>query len=194
LKNMGEFEKIHYKKICRKVRYPRLEFKTGELTLILPEGYQGEEELIIKHRGWILKQKRLIDKTLKLSRKIEIDPPMEIPDLKSAVRKASEKYSNELGVKINNINFRRMKTRWGSCGTDGNLTFNTFLRFLPERLINFVVFHEVTHRIERRHNERFYRIIEGRFPDMKQMEEKLFAYWFLIQKRVNRRRPPEIPT
>ena len=44
---------VEYEVILRKVKYPRLEIKTGSLRVIVPEGYDGAGKLVEKHRKWI---------------------------------------------------------------------------------------------------------------------------------------------
>jgi len=81
---------------------------------------------------------------------------------------------------IHKIYFRRMKTKWASCSLKGNLTVNTLMKYLPEELIRYVIFHETAHLIERRHNDRFWGIISQKFGNYEKMEQDLFSYWFLI--------------
>ena len=75
-----------------------------------------------------------------------------------------------------------MKSKWASCSIKKNLTFNTLLRYLPNFLIKYVVFHEITHLKEKKHNERFWKIIKKEFKDYQKKEKELLIYWFLIQK------------
>ncbi|HLC33234.1 MAG TPA: M48 family metallopeptidase, partial [Candidatus Nanoarchaeia archaeon] len=66
-----------------------------------------------------------------------------------------------------------------------NLMVNSLLRYLPVHLIDYVVYHEIAHLKERKHNERFWKIIKGKYKDNQKMEEELFLYWFLVQERLN---------
>jgi len=86
-----------------------------------------------------------------------------------------EKTSSELGAKVNNVYFRKMRTKWASCSNKKNL-------HLPEDLIEYVIFHEIVHLIEKRHNANFWNIILSRFDTYKDLEKDLFEYWFLIQQ------------
>lgn len=79
-------------------------------------------------------------------------------------------------VSVNKIYFRKMKTKWASCSSKKNLTINTLLRYLPKDLIEYVIYHEMAHLVEKRHNERFWKIISHRFPDYKKVEKELFIY------------------
>jgi predicted metal-dependent hydrolase len=103
-------------------------------------------------------------------------------ELKQLISSIIEDISSDLEINIHNIYFRRMKSKWGSCSPNKNLTINTLLKYLPYNLIEYVVFHEMIHLIERKHNEHFWKIIANKFDNYKEKEKELFEYWFLIQK------------
>ena len=73
-----------------------------------------------------------------------------------------------------------MKKRWGSCDTKNNLKFNKNLKYLPNHLIEYVVFHEITHLKEFNHNKNFYNHIEKRYPNYKKLDDELTIAWFAI--------------
>lgn len=39
--------------VHRRIKFPRIEFKTGKPVIILPYGFKEEERFIEKHRRWI---------------------------------------------------------------------------------------------------------------------------------------------
>jgi len=171
---------MEYKVSYRRVKYPRLEFKTGELLLILPFG-QDPKSFVEKHRRWITKKAEFIRDCLRNSSKKRL-VKRNHGEFRDLIYSSVEEISKELGVKIGKVFFRRMKTKWASCSSRGNLTVNPLLSFLPDYLIEYVIFHEMTHLIEKRHNENFWRIISGRFEDHNELEKNLLEYWFLIQR------------
>jgi predicted metal-dependent hydrolase len=174
-----EAEDLDYNVSYRDVKYPRLELKTGNLLLVLPHG-QDPSEIAEKHRDWINQKTELIRTSLEDSTSKKIFE-REDGEFKDVVRLFAEKISRELDVSVNRIYFRKMKTKWASCSSKGNLTVNTLLGYLPEELIEYVVLHEIAHLIERRHNDRFWGIISTKFGEYQKMEKDLFAYWFLIR-------------
>lgn len=169
-----------YRFIHRDVKYPRLEFKTGELVLILPRG-DDPEEVMKRHLDWIEKKRRFIEKCLEDSKDKELAERDE-QELKELVHSLIDVFSRELGVEVNRVYFRRMKTKWASCSPKRNLTVNTLTRYLPAELIEYVVFHEMVHLLERRHNERFWDMVAKRFANYEGCEGELFSYWFLIHQ------------
>ncbi len=173
-------KQVDYKVSFRKVRYPRLEFRTKELLVVLPPGYDPDF-VLSKHKRWILRKSQFIKECLKDSAGKEICNRA-VGDFKSLVFSCIERISKELGVEVNKVMFRKMRTKWASCSSRKNLTFNTLMKHLPEKLIEYVVFHEATHLIERGHKERFWNIISKYFDNHDELEKELFTYWFLIQE------------
>ncbi|MGC8579952.1 MAG: M48 family metallopeptidase [bacterium] len=93
--------------------------------------------------------------------------------------------SKELRVELNHIYFRKMRTKWASLSSAKNLTINSLVKHLPEYLIRYVIFHELAHIIEKRHNNKFWEIISRKFKNYQKMEREMFIYWFLIPKDLS---------
>jgi len=60
--------------------------------------------------------------------------------------------------RVRRITLRDMKSRWGSCSTDGRLCFSWRLVLSPEFVLDYVVAHEVAHLREMNHGRRFWRL------------------------------------
>ena len=48
------------------------------------------------------------------------------------------------------------KTRWGSCGPDGRLMYSWRILFAPPEVMDYLVAHEVAHRVHLNHSRRFW--------------------------------------
>jgi hypothetical protein len=163
----------------RDVRYPRLEFKTGELLLILPYGHKPEP-ILNKHKKWILKKIAFVEGCLKQAsdKRLVERTEKEFRNLSHAlIRKALM----EMGGRLDHIYFRMMKTKWASLSSRRNLTINRLMKHLPIHLLNYVIFHEIVHLKEKRHNDKFWQIVSRRFSNYKELERDLFVYWFKSQ-------------
>lgn len=57
----------------------------------------------------------------------------------------SHEKAAEIGKKVASVTTRDTKSRWGSCSSDGNLSFSWRLIFAPYYAFDYVVAHEVAH-------------------------------------------------
>ncbi|MEW6600244.1 MAG: M48 family metallopeptidase, partial [Nitrospirota bacterium] len=160
------------------------EFKTGSLLLIVPKNWrEPENDLLKKHEAWIYKKHSEITKALSGVKQKTLNRGRSEDAFKAYVRQHASKYFGELKVSARALRFRQMKSKWASC-TSKMITINTLLRFLPARLINYVLYHEIVHLKERKHNKRFWHLVEKNFKNIQSKEKDLMSYWFLIQKKV----------
>lgn len=178
-------KEITYDAVYREVKHPRLEFKTGSLLLVIPKNWQEtEEQLIMKHKDWIYRKHKEIISSLKEGKHKKLIYNRNIEVFKEYVRQKLKIYQDNLNLKIKKITFRIMKTKWASCSSRKKITVNVFLKYLPEDIIDYVLFHEVAHIKEKKHNKRFWNIVVRRFKTFADKEKDLMAYWFLIQERI----------
>lgn len=69
------------------------------------------------------------------------------------------------GYRYNRINIKNQKTRWGSCSRKMNLNFNYKLLFLPEKVQDYIIAHELCHLKEFNHSKKFWKLVSSIFPD-----------------------------
>ena len=173
--------------VKRKVKYPRLELKTGFPTLILPQdGGFNPTAIIKKHQKW-LEQKIEFIENLKNKYKNKKIYQRNEDELIGLVTKFIEEFSKIIKIKPRRVNFRYMTTKWGSCSKKGRVCLNLTLKHLPTSLVRYVVFHEMTHLFVPNHGENFWFHIKKEFKNPKQHEEMLFGYWFLINSTENQK-------
>ena len=84
-----------------------------------------------------------------------------------------EYYAPIVGVSYNRIAIKDAKTRWGSCSRDGNLNFSFRLVLKPLELLDYVVVHELCHRIHMNHSKEFWQEVERVLPDYKDRRKRL---------------------
>src|SRR6056297_2169839 len=84
-----------------------------------------------------------------------------------------EKHNEKLGLRINKLKIKNLKSRWGSCSTKRNLNFNVKLICFSENVIEYVVVHEMCHLIHMNHSKDFWKQVEKILPDYKERKNKL---------------------
>lgn len=188
--------RIPCRRVSRSVRCPRLEFCGRVLTLVLPHGYDGQEELLRRHRRWILRHADRVECIAKKARRLPLPHPRDPGVFRGDAFAATKDVACRMGVQVTRITFRRMRTRWGSCrvlqrGRSGRITVNTALAAVPDRLLRYVVTHEVAHILVRRHGKRFRAILNRAFPDTDRLEEELSLYGYRLLNPDPDERPTE---
>lgn len=84
---------------------------------------------------------------------------------KEYIPKRVSYFARMLSVSYGTITIRDQKTRWGSCSSKGNLSFNWRLILAPPQVLDYVVVHELCHRKEMNHSKRFWELVESIIPD-----------------------------
>lgn len=79
----------------------------------------------------------------------------------------------ELGVEISRVIVRDQSSRWGSCSETGEISLNWRLIQTPASVLDYLVIHELMHRREMNHSDRFWRHVAEACPDWRQAEEWL---------------------
>ena len=68
---------------------------------------------------------------------------------------------------------RQMKKRWGSMTAPGRLTLNLDLIRMPTPAIDYVLTHELAHRVEHHHGAEFWRLLDRVMPDWRERKNVL---------------------
>ncbi len=77
------------------------------------------------------------------------------------------------GFRFNKIAVRRQSSRWGSCSSRGNLSFNYKLMRMRKKVIDYVIVHELCHLREMNHSKKFWKIVGDILPDYKSLRAEL---------------------
>ncbi len=132
------------------------------------------ERFLVEKSAWIKKQQEKVCEIRK--KQFVITDEMRRSGIRMAKRLIPERvgyYAGIMGVSYGKITIREQKTRWGSCSDEGNLNFNWKLMLMPEGVLDYVVVHELAHRIEMNHSKAFWKLVEGVLPDYREREALL---------------------
>lgn len=151
----------------------------GRLLIRVPYGVSTKEavDFAKQHENWLAKN------YAKVVNRKESRPayrPEEIEEYKEKLRPVLEHraayYAGMMRVNYQKITIKDQKTRWGSCSAKGNLNFNWKLFLMPPEILDYVLVHELAHRIEMNHSDRFWKQVEKIIPDYKERRRWLKEY------------------
>lgn len=92
------------------------------------------------------------------------------------IRERVNHYAGEMALKVQRVELREWKRRWGECCPQEDLRFNWRLILLPPEVLDYVVVHELTHLREPGHTPRFWQGVERVLPDFRQRRQWLQRY------------------
>ena len=127
------------------------------------------QRFVKQHEDWLRKHLEIVKQKQENRPEIEKLTMQEIRELADQALKVIPErvayYAQKVGVSYGKITIRNQKSRWGSCSSKGNLNFNCLLMLTPPEVIDSVVVHELCHRKEMNHSDRFYAEVLRVFPD-----------------------------
>ena len=81
--------------------------------------------------------------------------------------------AKKIKVTPKKIIVRSYKRRWGSCSHKKDISYNWKLIMAPEKIIRYVVIHELCHLVHFNHSRDFWKSVEKIIPDYKSSKEWL---------------------
>lgn len=127
------------------------------------------QAFLSEHKGWIeknLAKAKAQQQAATAMEKLTTDDIRKLADQALKVIPERVKYYAPLvGVSYGRITIRNQRSKWGSCSSKGNLNFNCLLMLAPPEVLDSVVVHELCHRKEMNHSDRFYAEVLRVYPD-----------------------------
>jgi len=87
----------------------------------------------------------------------------------------SKRWASIIGVTPKSVGIKTFKSRWGSCSADAEVLFNWRVVMTPNRVVDYVVVHELCHLVRHDHSRQFWKLVEKVMPDYAECKEWLKA-------------------
>ena len=85
----------------------------------------------------------------------------------------SQHFGSIIGKTVGKVSVRDFKSRWGSCTPDGDLEFNWRIVLAPQRMVDYIVAHEVAHLVHHNHSKDFWQLVSRLYPNYRECREWL---------------------
>lgn len=93
-----------------------------------------------------------------------------LEEVKERVLRVNQK---TLQVHVKEIKLKYTHSRWGSCSNKGNINLSSRLLLAPDEVLDYVILHELAHRKEMNHSDRFWDLIQKCDANYKDKEKWL---------------------
>ena len=81
------------------------------------------------------------------------------------LKEKTSRFSKIIGVNPESVKVKSFKSRWGSCTSKGDISFNWKIIIAPHRIVDYVVVHELCHLLHHNHSEKFWKTVQQIIPD-----------------------------
>jgi len=148
----------------------------GTLRVTLPwRGSKREAQAFVeKNAEWIARQRELVGAGSRRRR----DPLAEkghrrraVQELPPALLRLAERH----GIEVTHIAIRNQRSRWGACSARGSITLNWRLILVPDFVREYVMIHELMHRRELNHSNRFWGHVRAACPRFREARQWLLT-------------------
>ena len=139
--------------------FQRVENRIGNgiIQFLIPEKYDYKHEVI---QGGI---RKILVEVMRYEAKVYL--PKRLDEL-----------AKKHGFKYRQVFIKNAQTRWGSCSSENNINLNLHLMRLPDRLIDYVILHELSHTIEKNHGPRFWKLLGHMVDNPQKLRKEMRNY------------------
>ena len=98
------------------------------------------------------------------------------------LRKRTDFISKKLKINYKNLLIKNYKRKLGSCSFHGNITFNWRIIMFPRPIVDYIIIHELCHRVHFNHSKKFWLKVEEYCQNFKEHKSWLkkninIIYW-----------------
>ena len=82
-------------------------------------------------------------------------------------------YAQKMNLTPSEIRYKNLRRRWGSCDSNGVLTFNIMMMQLSYRHVDYIIVHELAHMHHMNHSKAFHDLVRTVLADEKLLRQEL---------------------
>lgn len=163
---------IPYELTKSKIKNMYIYVKNGKVTVKVPIRMKDKQiyDFVHKKAKWIYEKIKQEKETPKIQEEIK---PEDRERLELIVKNKIEKYTKLLKERPNKVRIRDINYAWGSCSSNRNITINKKLARKEEKVIEYVILHEMCHLKYMNHSKEFWALVETYMPEYQKYKNML---------------------
>jgi len=173
----GEF----YLRFSKKIKRMTISINLiGDLMVVVPIYNTLEDvfEFIYSKNKWIKENKnKIITKNIRVIN-FDFDSDL-LNTFKLKIKLKVDQISMENNFNYSKIHFKNMISRWGSCSSKNNISFNTLMYHLEDDLQDYIIKHELLHTKIKNHSKEFWNALEEICENSKQKNTTINRSYFI---------------
>jgi predicted metal-dependent hydrolase len=131
--------------------------------VVRPRATDAEiEEAIASYLPWLARQLERAAAPVLGLQSLSLTEEQGRREARARIELIAQSEAMALGVRYSRIIVRNQRSRWGSCSSRGELSFNWRLVLAPHDVLDYVVVHEVCHLVEHHHGTAFWKLVARR--------------------------------
>jgi predicted metal-dependent hydrolase len=180
---------VRYSSRARRLRIVVDSQRRAEIVVPVGTPRGAIESLLNEHADWL--ERRLAEPPTPFLLGLQRDDavwiggvPRRVPHVRSldrwyreqarqAISTVTPREARRLRVTYRSIAIRDQRTRWGSCSAQGALSFNWRLVLAPADVLEYVVVHELCHRLRPDHSRAFWQLVREARPTFRRERDWL---------------------
>lgn len=150
----------------------------SSVRVAVPRGvsFERARAVVVRKRGWIASHQERLRALRAQLPSIPDHEPMPRNEAAALLRHRLDELARRHGFAYNKVQFRRQKTRWGSCSGRNNISLNLRLVSLPQDLVDYVLLHELVHTRIKNHSPLFWRELARYVDGLDEKRRRLRRY------------------
>ena len=147
---------------------------SSKVRVAVPVGikFDKAQKIAEQRKDWITNQIRRFSN----SKAKRLDKKPTGVELQHAISYLSERLNTlakRYGFKYNQVSFKSMMTRWGSCSSKNNISLNILIPQLPKQLQDYIILHELLHTRIKNHSKIFWAELDVLVVNSKKVDSML---------------------
>lgn len=165
-------EIIPYQLIKTRIKNMYIYIKDGKVIVKVPIQLKDKDiqEFVNKKAKWICEKIKQEQENSKVEKEIT---SQEIQRLEMIVKNNIDKYTELIKEQPNKVRIKDIKYAWGSCSSNRNISISKQLALKDEKVIEYVILHEMCHLKYMNHSKNFWNLVETYMPEYKQYRKIL---------------------